>query len=64
MGKGEGEELNYLFLVVSDLAQKHGESSLPPVPTTTLDYFVQLQGGQILSMLSINATLWGSFIKK
>lgn len=45
MGKEEGQELNYLFLVVSDLLQKHGESSLLPAPTTSLDYFLQLQGG-------------------
>ncbi|RMB94385.1 hypothetical protein DUI87_29195 [Hirundo rustica rustica] len=33
MGKGEGEELDYMFLVVSDLVQKRGESSLPqPLP--------------------------------
>lgn len=45
MGKEEGQELKYLLLVVSDLVQKHGESSLSPAPTSTLDYFLQLQGG-------------------
>lgn len=64
MGKGEGEELSCLFLMVSDLVQKHGESSFPPAPTITLHYFLQLQSGQILSMLSINATLCGSIINK